>query len=560
MFESSGEPEVDFRTRNRLKLVLFFFLFLFLAIFARLFYIQILNSSKYRKLAEVQHLKKVESKAKRGNIFDRNGNLLASTITSRSFAIDPFIVSKDSNATKEFFAFGKLLGFTENKLLQILNSEKRFVWIKRNLIEYSPTLDTFDFPGLIKLTEPKRIYLYGASTLHLLGLVNLDNKGIGGLELSFDSILSGKDGYVYFLKDARGRLLPSLELPSKPAVDGSDLKLTIDIDFQNIASYFLEQGINETKANGGCVVAMNPKNGEILAFVSYPNFDPNENTQLDNDRLFSYPVNFGFEPGSTIKPFIAAIALSRKLINEHTLFNGYNGKFSYGDVLITDEHPFSTVNLRDALVYSSNIAFAQIASLIPNELLENDLKNFGFGQKTGIPIPGELKGYVKRTDSLTLTQQMFLGFGYGILTTPIQLLVAYTSIANNGIIVKPKLLANDTTGDTKNEILDKEVVQILNKYLIGVVNEGTAVSTKLEGFEIAGKTGTSQKYQQGAYSKSSYVNTFVGYFPADNPKVIMLVLLDEPQTSIYAGSTVVPIFRKIVLALLNSKLTKYIYD
>ncbi|MGB9853056.1 MAG: peptidoglycan D,D-transpeptidase FtsI family protein [Candidatus Kapaibacteriota bacterium] len=559
MVENFSEQPIDFRSKNRLKLVFIFFLFMFSLVLARLFYVQIINAEKYRKLAELQHLKKVEVKAKRGEIFDRNGTLLASTISARSFAVDPAIVRKDSLAVKELFTFCSLLGFSVDKVQQILNSNRRFVWLKRGLFEYTNELDTFDFSGLITISEPKRIQLYGSEISNLLGLVNLDNEGISGLELSLDSVLRGKDGFVYYLKDARGRLLPALELPSKQAIDGKNIRITVDIDLQRIVSYFLEKGVEENGAKGGCVIAINPSNGEILALASYLSFNPNSTNPIDNSNLFFYPTNFGFEPGSTIKPIIAAIALSRGFVDENTLFNGYGGKFVYGDITIVDEHPFQRLTLRDALVYSSNIAFAQIASLIPFDILTEELVKLGFGKKTEIPLPGELKGYVKKGENFGLTQQMYWGFGYGMFVTPLQVALAFAALANGGYLVEPKLLVSNKVDTTKIRIFDTGVVEKLKKYLIEVVDEGTAVATKINGIEIAGKTGTSQKFLQGAYSKSSYINTFIGFLPAKNPKILFLVLLDEPKKSIYAGSTVVPIFRNIVLSILNSELVKYAY-
>lgn len=552
--------QIDFRSKNRLKLILFLFVFLFLVIIVRLFHIQVLNADKYRRLAELQHIKKVETKARRGDIFDRNGILLATTVTARSFAVDPAIVKKDSLAKIQFWNFGKLLGYEKTKLEDILNSNRRFVWLKRGLVEYPVALDTFDFPGLIAIDEPKRIYLFGETTSSLLGLVNLDNVGIAGLEFALDSLLKGKDGYVYFLKDARGRLLPNLELPSQPAINGKNITLTIDIDLQRIVSFFLEKGVRENGAKGGCVVALNPETGEILALASSPNFDPNEATQIDNNKFFLYPINFGFEPGSTIKPLIASIALERGFVDENTVFNGYGGRFVYGDVEIVDEHPFNHLGLREALVFSSNIAFAQIASKIPTEIIENELMELGFGQKTGIPLPGEVRGYVKKGESFTLTQQMFMGFGYGMLATPLQVALAYAAIANGGYLMKPKILDSDTSNKSRFRVLDSLAVEKVKNYLVEVVNEGTAIATKIDNVEIAGKTGTSQKYLQGNYSKTSYVNTFVGFLPARKPRILVLILLDEPQISFYASSTVVPIFRNIVLSILNSRLVKYIYD
>ncbi len=560
MLQNKINTRLDERNQNRLTLIFILFLFLFSIVLVRLFYIQIIHSDKYRRLAEVQHIKKMEVKAKRGEIYDRNGILLASSVLSRSFAIDPFLVQKDSLSRFYYYSFGQLLGITPDKLKSILNTSKRFVWLKRGLLMYSPALDTFSFAGHIPLDEPKRVYLYGNSASNFIGFTNIDNIGASGLEYTLDSILRGKDGFVYYSKDARGGLHPNFEIPSQPAQNGEDIKLTIDINLQRLANFYLEEGVKETRSNGGCIIAMNPENGEILALANYPNFDPNDLAEIDIPNLALYATNFAFEPGSTIKPLIAAIAYDRGFVNENSLFNGHNGKFVYGDVVITDEHPFQNkLGLADALIYSSNIAFAQIATLVPPEILENGLLRLGFGKKTGIGLPGELKGYVKKGDTLNYTQQMFLGYGYGLFLTPLQLIVAYSTLANNGLIVKPKILFNDQFKLTYDTLFKRETVERIKRILVKVVDQGTATSTKIQGIEIAGKTGTSQKFEDGNYSKTNYINTFVGFLPAKKPKMLILILLDQPKTSIYASYTVVPIFRKLVLSILNSKLAKYIY-
>lgn len=560
MEANGGNQVIDERSLNRLKLIFFLFLTLFFVVIARLAYIQIFNAAKYKKLAELQHIKKVGLKAKRGEIFDRNGLLLATTLNSRSFAVDPVILRKKDENLNRFQAFAKLLGLDKENLSDILTSNKRFLWVKRALIDYPRELDTFSFPGLISLTQPKRYYLYGSTISNLIGLTNIDNVGIAGIEYSLDSILKGRDGFSYFLKDALGNLVPDIELPSVPPVDGQKIRLTIDIDLQRLIYYYLTKGVEETAAKGGCIIALNPRNGEILAFANFPNFDPTNTGQLPNEYLNNYSVNFAFEPGSTIKPLIAAIGLERKIITETQLFEGYNGKFTFGDVVIFDEHPTTRLTVKDALIYSSNIAFAQIAALIPTEILKQSLKKLGFGSKTGVPLPGELKGYITREDSISLVQRMFAGYGYGIYATPLQIAMAYCSIANSGLMPKPKILFLESETYNYDTVFKKETSEKLKEYLIDVVNVGTAIGTKIDGLTIAGKTGTSQKFVQGKYSKTLYTNTFVGFLPAENPKLLLLILLDEPKTSIYASNTAVPIFRKIVLAITNSKLASYIYD
>jgi cell division protein FtsI/penicillin-binding protein 2 len=546
--------EIENRSKLRLKLVFLLILFFFVVILVRLFYIQVIDRAKYQKLAELQQIRKIELRAKRGNIYDRNGVLLATTVEASSFAIDPQLVRKDSLAMVQFFSFANILGISNEQINSFLNSKRNFQWLRRGLIEYPPMLDTFGFQGLIVSKEPRRFYLFGKALSNVIGVTNLDNSGITGLELALDSILKGLDGFAFFLRDARGQLIPNFDLPSVNPINGKDIKLTIDINLQRISSYFLQDGIEKTRSKGGCVIAMNPRNGEILAMVSYPLFNPN-NSQSWNETIDkNYAVNFLFEPGSTLKPIIAAIALQRKIASPDEIFNAFNGKFLIGDVQITDEHPASKLTLEEAIIYSSNIVFSQISGRIPPEIFLSELSKCGFGKKVGIEIAGELSGSIPQANNLTSIQQKFLGFGYGLSVTPIQLAAAYTAIANEGVMVKPRITLAQSKFMLKDTIIQRETAGKLKEMLVKVVEFGTAVETKIEGIKIAGKTGTAQKFTDGAYSKTQYINSFVGFLPAENPKILILVMLDEPQSSIYASSTVVPIFKKIVLAIYNSPL------
>ncbi len=544
--------EVELSNKLRLKLVFLFFLLLFLVVIFRLFQIQVIDSAYYRKLAEKQQIRKVELKGRRGEIYDRNGVLLAAMVQARSFAIEPQVIRKDTNLIKEFYAFGKLLGITEEQIGSILNTKKNFQWLRRGIIDYPAILDTFDFPGLVKTKEPRRFYLFGREFSNVIGVTNLDGKGVTGIELSLDSILRGSDGYAYFLRDARGRLIPSFELPTVEPVDGEGVQLTIDNVLQRVVRYYLREGVDNTLSKGGCVIAMNPQNGEILAMASYPNFDPNNSQSWDEGIYRNYATNYLFEPGSTIKPIVAAIALQRKITSPEEIFEGFNGKLKIGDVEITDEHPATKFTLEEAIIFSSNIVFSQVASRIPREILIDDLKRFGFKNPTKIGVGVEASGILPDEKEISSIQQKFLGFGYGISLTPIQLATAFCVLANGGRKVLPKIIMDESNHNGLDTIFQTKVANEINKMLVEVVERGTGMGTKIEGLAIAGKTGTAQKFMDGSYSKSCYINTFVGFFPAINPKMLILVMLDEPKSSIYASSTVVPIFKKIVLTIYNS--------
>ena len=552
--------EIEQSNKLRLKLIFLLILIFFGIVIIRLFHIQVINRSKYQKLAETQQIRKIELKAKRGNIYDRNGVLLATTVEASSFAIDPQIVRKDSIALKQLFPFASILGIPKEQINLYLNSKRNFQWLRRGLLEYPAILDTFGFQGLIVSKEPKRYYLFGKTLSNVIGVTNLENSGITGLELSLDSILKGTDGFAFYLRDAHGKLIPNFDLPSVNPINGKDIQLTIDINLQRIAGFFLQEGIELTRSKGGCVIVMNPRNGEIFAMVSMPQFNPN-NSQSWNETIYkNYAVNFLFEPGSTLKPIITSIALNRKIVSEDEIFNAFDGKFIIGDVQITDEHPASKLTVEEAIIYSSNIVFSQISARIPSEILLSELSRFGFGKKSGLELAGELSGSIPKANNLTPIQQKFLGFGYGISVTPIQLITAYTTIANNGIIVKPRITLNQLKFSNTDTIIHSSTTQKVKEMLVKVIELGTGVETKIEGIKIAGKTGTAQKFIDGTYSKSKYINTFVGFLPADDPKILILVMLDEPQSSIYASSTVVPIFKKIVLAMYNSPLLRQLVD
>lgn len=562
------EPEPnELRNKSiiRLKIFFLFSILILIVIVVRLFYIQIINREYFITAAKSQHIAKIELLAKRGKIYDRNLNLLVSNILAKSFAVDPLVAQKYSLFTNELQSIAKILNLEPEIINNILSSKKSFVWLRRGMIEYEKSLDTIDIPWFLALNEPKRIYLYSNSASSLLGITNIDNKGISGLELMLDSILRGKNGEAVPLRDAQGRIKPTFDMIVTKPIDGKTVVLTLDITLQRMLEYHLASGVQETNSRTGCAIAMNPKTGEILALATYPNFDLNNNKGIDGNLLLNPAVNYSYEPGSAIKPIIAAIALENRAIDENEIFEGFSGKLTIGDINITDEHPLGKLNLEQALAFSSNIVFAQISARLDPEILINGLKKFCFGSKTGIELPGEQKGNLPDPAIVSIIQQKFLGFGYGIAVTPIQLLTSYSAIANKGYIVKPHIIKgiydgiNQIWSDaslTSKKILEETVAEKVKRFLTKVVDYGTGISAKIEGISIAGKTGTAQKFIDTAYSKTHYVNFFVGFFPAENPQIAILLMLEEPKTSIYAGATVVPIFKKIVLSLYNSSLIK----
>ncbi len=575
MLESS---ETSPHRKSRRKLWKFKFIMIILSILlfvvlARLFDIQILNHYKYTEIAKKQHHSKVDINPERGLIVDRNGNILSKDILSISVACDPSLFKSSKPETqeklnKQLRQICNFLSLLSDKSAdfyyqKISNSNKEFVWLIRFLSpKHAESLNQVKSRGLILIDEQRRFYPYQELATQIIGCTNLDHIGISGIERSFDSILKGSGGYMYMHRDGFGYLRPSASLPIQDAYHGNDIYLTIDINFQEIVEYELKQGIKKYEAQSGLVVAMNPKSGEIIAMASYPTFNPNNVYRQDLNPMKIKAITDTYEPGSTFKLITASIALEEKLITKNEIFDAYDGLLKIGNVNIRDEYDLREGNLAEAMKYSSNIIFAQIASRIKTEVFINYVKRFGSGKITGIELPGEAKGKLPDIDNFNSNDKKFLGFGYGITATPIQILNSYNAIANSGKLLKPyivnKIVTKDgnTIFENSPKIVSTPVSEKTAKYLtellVEVIESGTGKNAKINGLKIAGKTGTSQQIEEGAYSKQHYTATFVGFFPADNPEISMIVILDRPKSEIYGGAAAAPIFKNIVRKWLNS--------
>ncbi len=542
----------------RLKLILLFFFALFLVLIARTVTIQFIQSEKFLSIANAQHFSKLILRASRGKIYDRNGELLVASVNSKSFAFDPSVARKDSNYVTIIKFIAKSLNINENTLIESGKANSSFVWIKRGMFSSPAVLDTFGVPWLIRVSEPKRIHFFGKTTQSVVGFTNIDNRGMYGIEKHMDSLLSGTEGFAILKRDAHGRLIPDPSLVINKPIDGKDLHLTIDITFQNIVSYYLEEGFRRSGASRASAILLEPSTGEVLALSSLPNFDPNEFANFTADGSINSAINISYEPGSVIKPIILAMALESNLIETNETFQGFNGNLDFGDVKIRDEHPLGEATIEEAMAFSSNIIFSQIAMRFEPEQFINQLKNFGFGGKTNIELTGEIRGYLPSVNNLNKNLLPFMGFGYGFKVTPIQIAQAFSAIANDGYLAKPHLIRSiqDNTiaySQQKQRIISKETAEYVKNTMIKVIEYGTGKKAKINNIKIAGKTGTARIFRDTTYSTQHYVNFFVGFFPAEKPKFLLLVMLENPQSSIYASETVVPIFRKIALSILHCK-------
>lgn len=565
MDEDNNIEQIEQEFQNSKKrlykfwLVLLFISIGFIVVVVRLFIIQIIETDKYQQQAKRQHEAKVPLRAERGNIYDRNGNLIAGTVMGISLAADPTVLTEKE---KLCYELEKSAGLNSRELLnKIKSTEGAFVWLARGLIPGDLIgIDSIKNKGFIKYIEPRRNYLYSPVASQIIGCTDVDNKGLSGIEMSFDTLLSGKSGYMIMQRDATGHIHPTANLPTIEAEHGKSVVLTIDIDLQRILEYELKKGIERTKAAVGTAIALDPATGEILAMASCPSYDPNNLKNTQASSMKNKAITDLYEPGSTFKTITASAAIDKNLITPEKLVNGHMGLLDYGKYQIRDDHPIGTVTFADALAYSSNVIFSQVGNSIPDEDFAKYLANFGFGKRWGIELSGEPSGKIRKADDLTPASKRFMSFGYGISVTPLQMVAAYAAIANKGVLMKPHIVKAtiDNMGDTTlnnpktiRRVISEKSALTITEMLIGVVEKGTGKEAKIEGYKMAGKTGTSQKLVNGSYATQSYYASFIGFFPADNPKIALLVLLDSPQGSYYGGTTAAPIFRNILMDWLS---------
>jgi len=522
----------------------------------RLFHVQILNADNYKDQARKQHESRITLSAQRGNIYDRNGNILASTVKSFSIAADPTVLTKKDEVCKKL---EELLGISQSVFEEKISSAKgSFVWLARGISpDKVSSIRSINDRGLIIIEEPKRHYYYSTAASQLIGCTDIDNKGISGVELGWDSLLMGRSGYMMMYRDGLGRLRHSADLPTIPAINGYSIELTIDIELQRIVEFELMQGVLNTKAESGTIVAIKPSTGEILAMATYPSFDPNNPSTYRPADMRNRTITDVYEPGSTFKMITAAAAIEEKITKFEDEYNGFNGEFHFAKNVIRDVHPHGHTTFHEGMVHSSNIILSSVAAKIPDYTFYKYIRDFGFGIVSGIDLPGEIPGRIQRAEQLSMSAKRFIGFGYGLLSTPLQIVNSYAALANQGVMMKPFAVRSvfDTKGKKVMEyrperirrVVSENTRNIITNVLTEAVERGTGKGARIHGLSIAGKTGTSQQLVDGAYSKADYNASFVGFYPAEDPQICMLVFLDKPKTSIYGGSTAAPIFRNITL-------------
>jgi len=545
--------------KERIIFLLIVFIILYFSLIYRLYNIQVIQSDKYKEIAQQEHLTSFSIEGERGNIYDRNYKKLAVNVNVQSlFVIPPKVENPQETAQK----ISSILNLKVKDILEKLNQKKSFVWIKRKLNETEVTeikklnLEGFDF-----LDEGKRYYPKNCLASNLMGFVGIDNQGLEGLESFYDKELKGLPALVIMERDASGGEVPLSIKESTPHKDGHSIVLTIDEVIQYITEEALDKAFQKSKAKTGIAIVVEPKTGEILAMAVKPSYDPNFFNQDPRDFWRNRAVTDAYEPGSTFKVITIATALEERVAKLDDQFNCI-GWTKYNGIVFHDIYKHGSQNLTDIVKNSCNIGVIQVGTRLDEKVFEKSIRRFGFGTLTEINLPGEINGLVRSTNDWSKISLASLSIGQEISVTPIQLIMAVSAIANRGTLMKP-MIVKEIIDSTQNKIKTfkpkpvRQVVSVdtaltMTKILEQVVNDGTGTGAKLVGYQAAGKTGTAQKFDfsTGKYSTDKYTSSFVGYAPSDNPKISILIMLDEPKGSYYGGTIAAPVFQEIASKVL----------
>jgi cell division protein FtsI (penicillin-binding protein 3) len=529
---------------RRIRLLLAFFTLAFLGTFGRAVWLQAVHARPLDRLARGQHHATIDLPAARGSILDRNGVELAIGKQAITVYANPRHVA-DPRATA--IAAGRVLRIDPDRLYGKLADRSRgFVYLARKADPArAEALRALELTGIGFYPEERRVYPQGTVASHVLGFAGIDNRGLSGLELALDKTLAGRNGRQTVVRDPFGRTLQVVS--SVPAEEGRNVRLTLDATLQANAQSVLLHTVRRWRAKAASAVVLDPTTGGVLAMASEPGFDANRFAETTRDVQRNRAVTDTYEPGSTLKVVTVAGALAEGLVTPSTQFS-LEPKIQVADRVIGEAHRKETerMTVAEILSRSSNVGTITLAEQLGRERLEAWIARFGFGKRTGIDFPGETKGILPFYWSGSTIGT--LPIGHGIAVTPIQMAAAYGAVANGGVWLPPRLLADRTLGNGphRRRVMSKRVAGHLLSMLRDVVIEGTGQKAEVAGYQVAGKTGTAAKPDpRGGYSESRYVASFVGVVPASAPRLVVLVTVDEPGGGIEGGVVAAPAFQEI---------------
>ena len=557
---------------------------LFAVLLIRLFYLQLGHFSFPRSNQQYKFTLRI--KPQRGIIYDRNGKKLAVSLKVNSVYALPREI-KDKVRTAKILSH--LLNLPQEDLLKKF-SAKSFVWVKRKVsfaeeeairkalsegvcpvrkkglskeVENAKKtigLKEFGVPykiskGVYFLPEEKRFYPQGQLAAHLLGFCDIDNKGLEGIELFYDSYLRGREGWRFSEKDAHRSEIVAFEKRNIPPVNGYSLLLTIDIVIQYIVEKELKKTVEEFRPLSATVIVLNPQNGDILALANYPTYDPNSFSSFSPSFYRNRAITDFFEPGSVFKIVTASAALEERVVKLEDTFYCEKGKYHFKGGVLHDYHPYGKLTFSEVIEKSSNIGISKIAQILGKEKLYEFILKFGFGSTTGIDLPGETEGLVNSPKEWSDISILNIPMGQGVGVTSLQLVRAISAIANGGELIQPHLVKEirDEKGEkiksfsfSRKRIISRETASEMREILQRAVERGTGKNARIKGYKVAGKTGTAQKVNpKGGYYKDKFIASFIGFLPADDPLISIVVVIDEPQGAHFGSVVAAPLFQRI---------------
>ena len=517
----------------------------FVGLGARAAYVQVFGNDFFQRQGEVRFARTLELPANRGRVLDRNGLILASSVAAQSIWAIPEDVDKDDPKLPQAAKLLELKPVDLKKLLS--NEDKTFVWVKRQVDEpLARQVEALGIKGLYLRKDYKRQYPEGESAAHVVGFTNVEDVGQEGVELAFNKQLSGTAGSRRVIKDRLGRVVEDVR-DAIPPVDGPDLQLSIDSKVQFFAYQKLTEAVKQHKAKAGSVVVMDVQSGEVLALANYPSYNPNQRRNLTGEQLRNRALTDTFEPGSTMKPFIAALALEKGLVRPESIIQTAPGRMTIGGSTITDAHPHGAMSVIEVIQKSSNVGTVKMAmQMQPREMWEN-FKQVGLGQKPDVPFPGAVSGRLRAYKSWRPIEQATMSYGYGLSTSLFQLAQAYTVFARDGELI-PATMVHKAELAHGPRVYSARHAQAVRQMLHLVTGPGgTAPKAQVMGYTTGGKTGTAHKQEGRGYADKKYRGFFVGLAPIEQPRIVVAVMIDEPTGGQYYGGLVAaPVFSETV--------------
>lgn len=560
-FQSDERPDAEFEAtwrrafRRRLLLVLVVFTLWTAGIQTRLVYLQVVQHPKYLEEANDQQMRVFEPAPKRGDVLDRDGNLLAYSVDADTIVANPRAV-RDPKATAAALCdvFRDCTEKEQQDLTTSFSGRRAFTYVRRGVSpEIARQVRDLKLPGVSINAESRRYYPNRDMAAHALGFVGRDNNGLGGIESAYDSIIRGKSGRVLMLTDARHQSVQS-RVELEPTA-GATIELTIDRVIQHIAERELQAGVERHKATAGTAIVMNPMTGEIYALANYPDFNPNTPGEVSREFLRNRATQETYEPGSTFKMVTAAAAIEEGILSPTDVIDTSAGRITVGKGrTIPDEHRYDSLTFEEVIIKSSNVGAIKAGWQIGAERLNRYVHRFGFGELHAPDFRGASRGFVWPPESLDPSALASVSMGYQVAVTPLQMVMATAAIANGGTLLEPHLVRATIKDGVRTEVeprairtaINRETAAVLTQIMEGVVQRGTAKAAALPGYQVAGKTGTAQKIIDKRYSSSDHYASFTGFVPSRRPALAILVVIDQPKAGGYYGGVVAaPIFQRI---------------